>query len=427
LLLSLAAALIAGLAIGAWFLPQAFRMPARRLPDGSVLTLEAVTYGKEHRLIEGEWWQKLFAPVLPARLRPHPNRWTDLYVADHPNTLVLWTHQQKMTPASHWDQERWETRVVVSDEHGCRSETGFLGHGAGLNWPPTEAYGAWALPAFPRRGRTLGVQIEERPKAGAWTPVARFTLANPDPGPHPQWTPQSLPVTRQVEDLSITLSGLETGVAPPGDAAGEDWTRARFRIAERGRPTTHWQPTRITLSDAAGDQWTPRAQSNRPEGPEQQLFFRSVLWPAETAWKLRVKLERSAGFTPSDLWPVADVEVPPARRVNRLDRAMTRHGVTLRLLGVAGPRAAIPQGYGWDADHPIVHARLSPDGAGDLGLIAVTDESGRAVPVAHTGYGGAGKYGFTLSPEPNARRLRLTFVVQKPREVEFLVSPSRAR
>src|SRR5438445_13764952 len=77
---------------------------AQRLPDGSTLALVGVTYGSRHQLVEGEWWQKLFAPILPPRLRPHPNRWTSVYTAEHPKTLVLWTHQQKMLPTSHWHQ-----------------------------------------------------------------------------------------------------------------------------------------------------------------------------------------------------------------------------------------------------------------------------------------------------------------------------------
>ena len=113
--------------------------------------------------------------------------------AEHPKTLVLWTHQQKLLPTSHWNQGTWERRVVTFDDRGGRSETGFLAGSAGLNWPSTEVYAAWALPAFPRRGRAVGMEIEERSGGGAWNPVARFVVSNPDPGPHPQWPSSSLP------------------------------------------------------------------------------------------------------------------------------------------------------------------------------------------------------------------------------------------
>jgi hypothetical protein len=184
---------VVGMAVaaGIGILVAGARRPAQRLTDGSTLTLLAVTYGSKHRLVEGEWWQTLFAPMLPDRLRPQLNRYTSVYTADHPKTLVLWTHQQKMTPASHWDAEIWETRVVASDEHGCRAETGFpTTAGADLGWPSVECYRAWALPAFPRRGRTVGVQIEERAGGSAWTQVAHFVVANPDPGPTRSGSPQ---------------------------------------------------------------------------------------------------------------------------------------------------------------------------------------------------------------------------------------------
>src|SRR4051794_4964835 len=111
------------------------RRPAQRLPDGSTIALAGVTYGSRHQLVEEEWWQKLFAPILPPRLRPHPNRFTSVYNADHPKTLVLWTDQQKMLPTSHWNQGAWERRVVTFDEQDRRSETGLLAGSAGLNWP----------------------------------------------------------------------------------------------------------------------------------------------------------------------------------------------------------------------------------------------------------------------------------------------------
>src|SRR5438034_11145018 len=39
-----------------------------RLPDGTVLRLEAVTMGPEHRLVRGRYWPRLLAPLLQGSL-----------------------------------------------------------------------------------------------------------------------------------------------------------------------------------------------------------------------------------------------------------------------------------------------------------------------------------------------------------------------
>jgi hypothetical protein len=416
---------VVGLAVAAGIgalLVEALR-PAQRLPDGSTLALVAVTYGRRHQLIDADSWQRLLAPLLPPRLRPHPNRWTSIYTADHPKTLVLWTHQEQMTPAAHWDPDLWEKRVISSDEHGCRAETGLLtAAGAGLNWPPTEEYAAWALPAFPRRGRTVGVEIEERRRGEAeWTALARFVVSNPDPGPHPRWKPRALPITRAADDWSATLTALETGGRPRGAAAEEGWSRAGFRLAWKGRPTRAWQPAAVTLSDATGNRWTPTTGAVAPQGDEQQLPFRSLLWPDETAWKLEVRFEQKAGFSPDQLWTAPPLDLPARRKVNRVDAIVRRQGATLRLLALSGPAAAVWDGCGWSAALPILHTRLSSAKKGlRVSLARVTDDQGRDVPVSQTLYGGSGKYSFVLSPAPHAKQIVATLALHRPHFAEFV-------
>jgi hypothetical protein len=73
------------------------RRQVQRLPDGSRLRLEAVTYGKEHRIALGSWWQKAIFPFLPASLKDQypPPKWLDYprlgHYSERPDALVLWT------------------------------------------------------------------------------------------------------------------------------------------------------------------------------------------------------------------------------------------------------------------------------------------------------------------------------------------------
>jgi hypothetical protein len=270
------------------------------------------------------------------------------------------------------------------------------------------------------------VEIEERRKgAGEWTPLARFVVSNPDSGPHPRWKPQPLSITRATGGLSATLTALETGVRPRGAAAGEGWSRAAFRLAWKGRPSLAWQPAAITLSDATGNQWTPVAGAVSLNGGEQWLLFRSLLWPDEAAWKLAVRFEQRAGFAPEQLWTTPPLDLPARREVHRVDADVRRQGATLRLLGIAGPAAAVWDGYGWNAARPILHTRLSPAESGlRVSLLQARDDRGRNVPVSPSLYGGAGKYSFVLNPAPHAKQITATLAVYRPRFVEFI---ARAR
>ena len=62
--------LIVALGTGIWSLLAEPNAQRQQLPDGAVLRLVGVTYGTQHTLVLGAPWQKLFAPVLPARFKP---------------------------------------------------------------------------------------------------------------------------------------------------------------------------------------------------------------------------------------------------------------------------------------------------------------------------------------------------------------------
>src|SRR5687767_15085467 len=59
-------ALIVVLGGGVWILGEDPRAPRQRLPDGTVLTLEGVTYGKQHSRPAGAWWKELAGKIRPA-------------------------------------------------------------------------------------------------------------------------------------------------------------------------------------------------------------------------------------------------------------------------------------------------------------------------------------------------------------------------
>src|SRR5207245_1338800 len=61
------------------------------------------------------------------------------------------------------------------------------------------------LEAFPRRGKTVRVRFYD---SAGYRPLAEFVAPNPDPGPHPTWTPEPFPITKRSGDLAFTLTEL---------------------------------------------------------------------------------------------------------------------------------------------------------------------------------------------------------------------------
>src|SRR5438128_1859986 len=113
-----AAILLAVATFGALSLEPSARWVCR-LPDGSELKLEAVTYGRQHRFVGGRWWRRLLMPLVPSSLQsllggaPPVDRTTDS------DTIVFWVSRTG---------PKWPTgslsRAVVFDENGHELDLG---------------------------------------------------------------------------------------------------------------------------------------------------------------------------------------------------------------------------------------------------------------------------------------------------------------
>jgi hypothetical protein len=417
----IATALVAAVAL-LIALPQ---KPTRRLRDGSVITLEAVTYGKEHHYAQESGWRRLLEPIIPG-LKPSVDALVGPVISPNARTLVFWTRRRSARPGVPITALAFRRRVYAFDEHGCLSETGWGCSSVDLGWPPTEVVEAWALPAFPRRSRTVGLRIIARDPNGQWVPWAEFCTSNPTPGPHPTWTAQPLPLIERAGNLTVTLTGLTTGIQREGTLAPatgneEAWSRATFRLTQGGRPTIIWTPAGITLSDPTGNIWSPRDTAGGHTGGEETFSFLGNLWPDETAWKLRVRLARTAAFHPNELWVVRGLAVPGLRQSVRLTQTAERQGAELGLWSISGAIRGQRAG-----DDPSLVVRMSP--VSDnlmLTLLRATDDRGRDVTPPFSTYLGGDRFSFSLFGAAFSKRVNLTFAVQKPRFVEFLARPAR--
>jgi hypothetical protein len=116
-----------------------------RLPDGTVLRLEAVTVGPQHCLVRGRYWQRLLAPLLPPSLRGRSGATICTYQGAAPGSVVFWTTWETSSRFTDWE------RAVAFDEHGSQVEATAVGVSAARS-PPGPAP---LRPAPPLPGRRV--------------------------------------------------------------------------------------------------------------------------------------------------------------------------------------------------------------------------------------------------------------------------------
>ena len=394
----------------------------QRLPNGSLLSLEAVSYGDKVTI-----GSKVF----------------DALQIEAGNKDVL-SFCFSLSGGS------WKPYLcmhdAVLDEHGC-----WISYGSG--WHHTLSFGKplgpWldvgaereieviTVTAFPRRGQSVILRLFG--KCGE-EDLGEFIAPNPTPGPHPIWTPESLPIKKQDGNLTFLLTGLTTGSDYMGrriKLAETPLTRASFRITENGKLTKDWAPVQIVISDATGNLLTheipsPLKDESHYKNGEAVINFNKMLCADET-WKLRVEFTQTPGsqFPADQLWALRGLGIPANDTVVFSNEATVKNGCTLRLLGIGGPGVRRWRLNSATSSKDIeVRARLSlPCENIRLNLLA-TDDHGRKFIGSITGYSDiAGdnerEFSFNFSNLPSdARTLDLTFAISTSRYAEYLVKPS---
>jgi hypothetical protein len=397
-----------------------------RLPDGTELRLEAVTMGREHRYVGGPRWRRLLARVLPSGWLDRTGWKVHSYRTLQAGTLVFWTTRPMPLNALAGPQD-WPS--IVFDEHGCQTKSFTV-----LNWQDlvssrmTEAFGALA---YPRRGQTVGLRVGSPVGVGTAPTPAEFRVTNPAPGPYPVWRPEPMPIARRDGEMTFTLTGLTTGLEGPGPtlqraAPGKPiWSRASFHITESDRPSDGWTVAGLTLSDATGNEVQPDAFSQYRHEGRAHFALKGGLCAEEPAWKLRAEFAQTRGFEPGDLWVVRGVPIAKRGRLVDTRVSFTRHGVTARLLGIAGSAAQAPNGMamgGFPAAYVQAPARLK---GLHLTLVQARDDRGRTIQSTRTGTADVGWYSFSLPAHTDARSVDLTFALHRSRFAEFVARPSR--
>jgi hypothetical protein len=446
LILLLTAALGGLLAARRWVPARSPATWVAQLPDGTILRLEAVTYGKQHDFEpESSLWSSLrrILPIFPGR--------ADFSRGTDRDSLLCWVSRRDRASGKYLNLGSWGQTVAL-DEHGCRiaaSEPQVLAGDTCASWcaagkppplaPPKYRFivGLAELQPFPRRRRAFKLRFDDV----NGRPLAEFTVPNPAPGPHPRWTPSPLPITKRDGDLSVTLTRLVRGE--------EAWMNPTFLFRQNGKLTSEWETGEVTFSDATG---------NSAER------WRCTLCPYEPAWKLQTKLFRTARarFAPNELWTVRGVPVPKPGTASRLSGTGTLGGTTLDLLAIAaagtvsysngvptaqaspGPgQLAGTRGGSMSSSSTTVNGVTREQLTVTMGLphvavavpgitadhrltLRAVDDRGRQI-ISESGQGSFNKLFLSLDIPPGSKSLDLTFAIHTCRRVEFVVKPPRPK
>ena len=447
--------LLIGLAL-TWRLGQQRETRTLRLPDGSQLTLLKVTYGTNHVCVYGSWWQNLRDSLL-VRFKGAtiPSR-SASFTSTDTNSVMLWLRQDQTLPWQAWppiyylavaDENDLESKLKQSANvsinlraaNAARSPPPGVTPGTGSGLPSLIT--GWELPQHPRRAKEFKIRLYRGESNGNVVRVGELTVRNPSSGKFPTWPAETLPAKRQMNNLEITLTKLETGLtgkevgrAPAGEGA-KSFSRATFTVKENGAPTEKWSVCGIRLSNAAGEVRPAGTYVSRWERAEHIVNFEGGLWLEESAWKLEMAFARTGAFPPEERWLIKGVPVPRPGELIEMRVVTNRFNVELEFLGVSGPNAKMSEGYTAMQPYANIHVR-SPHPLDDLRivLVEVRDDRGASANLqgssSTTSTGGRGitpkemLYGFGLDIPEDAKMLDVTLAATRIVSVEFLAKPS---
>jgi hypothetical protein len=394
------------------------RAPPRqsvRLPDGSVLTLREVSYGRHHRHVFGNVAQRLYA-LIPERFasrRGHIGVITDTNVV-----LAFWLTRENVPTQPD------SFTYMLEDANG---------HVAGWHWyafksgipHPREGIGI-AFRDWPRRDPHLRLVIYQLSNDQTLTRLGTFTVPNPGPLRYPTWKSEKLPVTARVADYDFTLERLMLGVDFEGrykPLANNSDHRAlvEFRVTRNGQPTSSWPPASITISDATGNTVDVGSWSRSSKEGKSRMGFHSTLWPGEP-WKLRVEFSCAADYSSNEL-----VRFPPIPLPQELVEAKTTNtfavNVSTNWQNIPVTVTAFER-LSRNSSVPMVRVRCGPLPADHrLTLVKIEDDQKRNISRGSSGRDNH-EYTYDLTLQTNSTALHLTLAIHKSVFAEFTALPT---
>ena len=313
LMIAVLAAVVGG---AVWLVHQPQKPSAARLPDGTIVKLGSVSYGKRHRFVTGNTWQRMVGRVLPDKLAEKIGAGVHAFStsADEMVVFVELSHQGR-TRAPRGGYSAMP--MTVSDDLGNEFEHN------GESYRSQSASNLACGFEIPMGGHLSGnIRLRVFPfdYARQTNYSAEFRLENAGPRLASHWTAPGIAQTNQLGDISVVLLVVERIQA---SAATKLWqgvhteffTRAGLQLLQNEIPSRRWKVAGVSVQDDAGNVYNPPAFATSETNSVIYAEFSGCLSPAES-WKYRFELTRQADFNSNEIWRVNRLSVANASPIS---------------------------------------------------------------------------------------------------------------
>ncbi len=443
---------VVGLSLLALLAPkQTLRANEFLMPDGKVLRIEGVTWGKTHRLDfeyspAGPWefWDRRRMPITHGQ---------------GVDQLVVWMTCHELKSGRSLDFDWWSGSVAI-DAHGdeipdhsaslwqmgARGSTSASGNPRPFR-ADRSTYNTWlvfsSFPSFRTEQGRFKLQLKNLAGEVATT----IELTHPSPPVVQTWQAEELPATKANGDVAVTLKHLHANFhwnTSNGVKTKYWYYSPEATVSVDGQPAADWYVNLLETADPLGNQ----------QHYGQSLSIR------ELAWKVRLAACRAqtSKFSATETWTLTDVPLPEKDTAPPRSDSQTIDGVTVTLVALAGSgktsySIATPSlaGYGnfssssggsaFGSSTKVESKRngstatstveanwphLTLDAVGLTALhrlyLLAKDDQGRSVETQQS-YHYGGLQSFFFKTEPDAKSLTLSIIVHKGREFEFFIKP----
>jgi len=412
-LIALALLLVLVVTIGGiWNLIRGASVQRQVLPDGSVVVLKGVTYGRQHRLPTGTLLQRVGGRLLPSDLARRFGVPMLSYATTNDSMIVWW----ELTNLPMAGNSFFSTpELVIADDRGNEFAASDFTTRYGVT-TPTQG-GVFRL--IPRENERLLIRMRFSDLIARTDGLVAFNVRNPARKIDSRWQAHSLPATSRLDDVEIVLTDLSPSIPFPGEGDSlAGWMTANARFSVAGRNSTDWQLCGVEVFDEAGGSYRPGVGALRVNMNDGSLRFRGGLSPT-TVWKLRFAVGQVGGFRSNQVSTFRDVPLEGLARATFAPRSNDVNGVTLTLFDVTTGRPRC-----------LNLTTMPPDDEVTVVLSEAIDEQGQRHDVRFIGprfsRGGRshGYFSFPMDWNLKSKSVDATFGISRLRYVEMLVRPS---
>ena len=368
---------------------RAWKPVEQVLSDGTILRIEAATYGTNHVFSLDPIREKVRS-VMPKRFQV----WLGKGVLSDrlettPNCLVLWT--TRFDPASGTYLRPPNERHYTADEHGCRFRSNFRRGttvaGKGLT--------GVVFAAYPRSSTNFEYLICDSSE----NVVGKVNMPNPFQAKSKTWNAEKLPITKTNAQLAAELERLRRSDAP----AGVSWDIRLLQSEDR----EFWEKGPQWICDSSGN----RIQLGR-------------LCTNDSAWKIEATFFRKsrAEFRADEIWVITNVPIPKPGEIIALKRTNTLQGCHVAVGSLKGGT-----GEGTPPDPLTLSLSARYWNKAVRILVRARDEAdwqltARAREEAQIGWVHWNQ-DFNIYPLGGSKTMDIEILVQKPVTLEFFVDP----